>query len=359
MKVNILTYSISETTSGQARFAKSLAIGLQKAGTETGVISVWANRESLLSLTLCNVRATSLRLGVPTRLERELEILRPKSMNESLASRVDDSESVDWNIVLSDEIVGVADCLSPHINKVYICNGDMMLLFFNDAFYTGGRFVRALASATAPLNIRSHARSASKYDLRMANSEFTRHFMSYLYGIPFSGVCYPPVDLSQFRPRGLKSSPRFALSLMRNQNEQGIELMNRLAQRVPLKIVGDATVPGATSLGKVIDSHLADLYSQASVVVTPNVSEFFGYSVAEALASGTPVIAHACCGPNELIQDGVNGWVAHDSKELVEITSRVIHSGYPTFICENARRSVEDLGQRRVAERLTHDLESF
>jgi glycosyltransferase involved in cell wall biosynthesis len=62
------------------------------------------------------------------------------------------------------------------------------------------------------------------------------------------------------------------------------------------------------------------VYGKASVLVLPSVSDGFGYVVAEAMASGLPVIASSACGASDLIEDGVNGFVTpvRDSQAIAE-----------------------------------------
>jgi hypothetical protein len=112
----------------------------------------------------------------------------------SLAAHAARGPACDWTIVLSDELVGIAPYLDRLQPVVHISNGDFFVLFFDAAFFSDRRITKSLASALTSSQIRRHAREIRLYDLLLANSNFTRDFMSYLYGIPFAGVCYPPVD---------------------------------------------------------------------------------------------------------------------------------------------------------------------
>jgi glycosyltransferase involved in cell wall biosynthesis len=68
-------------------------------------------------------------------------------------------------------------------------------------------------------------------------------------------------------------------------------------------------------LGRVDDEQLETLLGQASVLVSPSAREGFGLVVAEAAAHGTPsvVVAGADNAAAELVDDGVNGFVAVDA----------------------------------------------
>lgn len=66
--------------------------------------------------------------------------------------------------------------------------------------------------------------------------------------------------------------------------------------------------------------------------------EPFGMAVIEALACGTPVVAMKRGAMPEIIQHGVNGWLATNEQEFFEYANRV-----DEIVPEDCRKSVEDL----------------
>ena len=54
---------------------------------------------------------------------------------------------------------------------------------------------------------------------------------------------------------------------------------------------------------------LDEVFGKASVLVHPSLSDGFSYAVAEAMASGLPVIVTDATGAADLVEDGVNGYV--------------------------------------------------
>jgi glycosyltransferase involved in cell wall biosynthesis len=86
-----------------------------------------------------------------------------------------------------------------------------------------------------------------------------------------------------------------------------------------LKALGPA--PWLHVHGKFRRDQTAEIYKALDVVVLPSISqESFGLIVAEALSAGRPVLATRCGGPEDQIEDGVNGWLVNpnDSAALSE-----------------------------------------
>jgi len=112
----------------------------------------------------------------------------------------------------------------------------------------------------------------------------------------------------------------YALFLGRLTEEKGVAMLCRawseLAGAIPLKIAGEGPLksslqglPGIEYLGQCARPQVLELLKQAAFLVVPSLwYESFGMVIVEALACGTPVIASALGSPNELIEDGVNGF---------------------------------------------------
>ncbi|MGF1539573.1 MAG: glycosyltransferase family 4 protein [Pleurocapsa sp.] len=60
-------------------------------------------------------------------------------------------------------------------------------------------------------------------------------------------------------------------------------------------------------VGSLPQNQLLSYYHQADVVINPSLSEAFGMSLVEAMATGTPVIATTIGGMPEIVDDGTNG----------------------------------------------------
>jgi glycosyltransferase involved in cell wall biosynthesis len=79
--------------------------------------------------------------------------------------------------------------------------------------------------------------------------------------------------------------------------------------------------------GKVAHADLQRAYENFDVLICPSIClETFGLNVVEALSAGRPVIASRCGGPEDTIQDGVNGMLvaANDADALCNAIQALI-----------------------------------
>ncbi|NET35096.1 MAG: glycosyltransferase, partial [Cyanothece sp. SIO1E1] len=74
------------------------------------------------------------------------------------------------------------------------------------------------------------------------------------------------------------------------------------------------------------DASLAALYSAADVMIVPSVQEAFGQTASESLACGTPVVAFDATGLRDIVDHGINGYLAepYDSNGLAAGISWVL-----------------------------------
>ena len=97
---------------------------------------------------------------------------------------------------------------------------------------------------------------------------------------------------------------------------------------------------------------IAELYCALDVFVSASHSESFGLAMAEAMASGTPVVATATDGAGEIIEDGVTGLLVPigDADSLAESLAGLLEDEHRlATLAEAARKSV---GERFSLERM-------
>lgn len=321
---------VGNPISGESRFVVNLARSLKDLGVDVVLCAASVTEAGSQLLEQAGVRVASIRANTKSFVSQSRLLIGGRGIARRLAKLALDSGKCDWYVVF-DQAVGAARYLGRG-RKAFICNGDFALLFLTQGFYRQGALLKWMLSWKMSDAILGNARSARQYDLRLANSKFTQSFMSYLYECSFEGILYPPVDPAVFHPFPSFNGRRYILSMMRNSNEQNLHVLERIARRVPVKVVGTARVPGAESTGYVRDTELAQLYSGASLLAFPIVSEFFGYAVAESLACATPALVMSGTGPSEIVPDQVCGWHAKDENEFVVRAVDLYNGGYdPSF----------------------------
>ena len=74
------------------------------------------------------------------------------------------------------------------------------------------------------------------------------------------------------------------------------------------------------------DKAMLDLYNSSRIVVSLSRNEPFGLVVIEAMACGRPVIALATGGHRQTVQNGKNGYLINNAKELAEHIKELLHS---------------------------------
>ena len=92
-------------------------------------------------------------------------------------------------------------------------------------------------------------------------------------------------------------------------------------------------------MGRISDHELVKAYSNATVTIGSSLQEFFGYSTAESLSCGTPVIAFNQGGAVELIENNENGWLVESPKELLNRVEEIFNCEYDKNIRGKARSS--------------------
>ncbi len=98
-----------------------------------------------------------------------------------------------------------------------------------------------------------------------------------------------------------------------------------------------------TVTGHMTPEDLADYYRNLDAFVIPSHQEGLAIVGLEAMACGCPVISTRCGGPEEYVEDGVNGFlVGFDAGEMADAVERVIEDR--DVRREMARRAVETVG---------------
>ncbi len=164
--------------------------------------------------------------------------------------------------------------------------------------------------------------AAQKVDHFLANSKETARRITKFYRRE-SVVIHPPVAMVDWvaahKPKIVPLAQReYFLYVNRlalaKHPEIAVQVCSSLS--LPLLVVGEGKMlaglkemagPTVSFLGGVDDEQLRELYAGAKAVLYPVEDEDFGIVPIEAMAFGTPVVAHNSGGPTETIVDGVTG----------------------------------------------------
>lgn len=157
--------------------------------------------------------------------------------------------------------------------------------------------------------------------------------------------------------------------------EKNLEALEPIVSAVPgarLIVVGDGphraalerrfAETAATFLGFKHGDELATIYASADVFVFPSLTETFGQVVQEAMAAGLPVLAFGAGGVQDLLRDGVDGYLcpANDRARWVALARRLACDGaLRARLGEEARHTVRSRTWDEICGRLLADYRSL
>jgi glycosyltransferase involved in cell wall biosynthesis len=196
--------------------------------------------------------------------------------------------------------------------------------------------------------------SLSRYcDAVAANSRYTAGQVESVYGVTPDAIAYPAIDVSVFYPGGAEGRTGI-VTVAKLTRFKRIDFLLRVFALVLQKcpgltyhIVGrgeelEALKSLAEELGiaaqvsfhsSLDNAGLAELHRRSLLFLHGSVEEPFGMAPLEAIACGTPAVAHRSGGPKEFISDGCG---------------RLIDSLSEETWCEEICRFLELLGSDRA-----------
>lgn len=164
--------------------------------------------------------------------------------------------------------------------------------------------------------------------------------------MPQMHIVHHGIELANYRAGGPKDD--YVLFLGRMAPCKGAHHAIAAARRagVHLKLAGEIQPVFQTYWNEVVEPRLGpdaeyvgeadlerknELLSRARALLFPiEWQEPFGLAMIEAMACGTPVLAFAGGSVEEIIRDGVNGWICRDVAEMAE---RIISPGIAAESC--------------------------
>lgn len=240
--------------------------------------------------------------------------------------------------------------------------------------YTSDRFMRDYSSRLQYLHYRGDLRLFSRLTLQRATvvvaiSRFMADLVERdLHVTPHVKLIYNGVDHRRFVPgSGGRTGKTFRVLFCGNLNRRKrAHLLPLLAAALDERFeihytaglsdgdLHDSDTPDGHAvlcpLGRVLHADMPHVYRSMDVLFMPSVREGFGLCVAEAMASGLPVVACGESATPELIEDGQGGVLC----AIDDVP------GYASAIAQLAddqtmARRMGDFNRARVEERFTQD----
>lgn len=238
----------------------------------------------------------------------------------------------------------------PTVHVAY-CHAPTRYLWDASERYLQEEVPRPLHAVVRELQARlreSDRAAAARVDRWIANSAAVRERIRRYYGAD-SEVVHPPVDVDAFTPASERGD--FWLYIGRLSAYKRADLAVRVFERIGMRliVVGDGRERAALEriapdnvffAGRVDDATVRELLGAARGFIFP-AEDDFGIVCAEALASGTPVVALAAGGAPEIVRDGVEGALvaAQEVEAFREAVLRVERTRFdPAALRESARR---------------------
>lgn len=200
---------------------------------------------------------------------------------------------------------------------------------------------------------------AERVDRWIANSRVVRDRIARYYRAE-SDVVNPPIDVDEFRPAAERGDfwvcmPSRLVAYKRA--DVAVRAFNEVDLR--LIVVGDGRERAAleriarenvTFAGRVTRETLRELLGSARGLIFPTEDDF-GMVCAEALASGTPVVALARGGAPEIVRHGIDGLLVEDpTPEAFAAAVREAERAAfdPVSLRESARRFDRPIFEQRI-----------
>lgn len=149
------------------------------------------------------------------------------------------------------------------------------------------------------------------------------------------------VDISTFKPIEIEKSNHI-LSVANDFIDRNFCLnfdgWERVTKNLPIKLIGKN--PGLSEPASSVEE-LVKEYNSCSVFFNSSTMSPIPMSLLEAMSCGCAVVSTATCMIPEIIQDGVNGFISNDEKELREKLEYVLHNPeVRASIGNNARETI-------------------
>jgi glycosyltransferase involved in cell wall biosynthesis len=230
----------------------------------------------------------------------------------------------------TDAVVGISGSAALTLRTARGMGALAVLNFVNSHPAEQNRYLRELAGLHGPNHEFVPERVAQRVERELSFADLVlvpSHFVANQLlerGLPESRLAVIPygVDLGAFSPDTDRPPNARVCCLYVGEisHRKGIPVLLRAARRLPdLQFVLTGSVvtpsllrglpPNARWMGPLPHADVAALMREADVFVLPSLEDSYGLVVAEAMASGLPVVLSDHVGASETIERGVTGFV--------------------------------------------------
>ena len=152
------------------------------------------------------------------------------------------------------------------------------------------------------------------------------------------------LDTELFQPSTEISRKNHILSIcndfVRRDWACGYTIWKDLVKNLPYKIVGKT--PGLSEPAKSTED-LVEIYQESSIFLNTSLCSPIPMCLLEAMACGCAVVSTATCMIPEIIENGVNGYLSNDKKEMRKYLERLLENPDECRrLGENARNTILD-----------------
>lgn len=143
------------------------------------------------------------------------------------------------------------------------------------------------------------------------------------------------------------------VDVIKRLEAQGVRHKSVVAGDGPAREKLEQLLPNTIFLGSQTQQQLSCTYASSDIYIFPSHTETFGVTIAEAMASGLPVVVANASGPAMMVEHGVNGFMAppSDSKAFFSYAKKLATSA-------GLRKRMSEAG-RDIAVKTFHWHEAF
>ncbi len=174
-------------------------------------------------------------------------------------------------------------------------------------------------------------------------------FAAYKLTNPYKGIDYLEKALISLSLTQPDLAAQTGIVLAGGESQEAAERLSKA-----LNEAGAKAVPTLHALGYVTsEEQMHRIYQASNLLLMPTLMDNLPNTIAEAMACGVPCVAFNVGGVPQMVQTGVNGYLARylDTTDFAEGISRMLLSPSYMALCRNARsHAVKAYSEQAVAE---------